>query len=623
MVEQPAHWNYDFDPSGNARATYPGNVLFGGEATNSFKIIQPTGLPDDGPFLTGLYGAPVLLSGGTFLIMSPTLISSHVTVAGASFLFGPLGTLQFAHGLDALPLPLFYLQSGGFVGSGIVTFNIQFQEFGYPEWWGSVNYLSNTPGPFVPIDSAPGINACLASIAECRLHGGVYYISSTVFVANRCSTLRGLGGPTQQPTGAITPAALSPAATQIVITSPSLTGLICGVNQASPYPGAAVAEFITLKDFALIRATATNPLNVTGAAPINNTTNGGPGAFGIRYMWCNLLRVENVLVAESSIDHYLYGCVECYFDRVSGLRYTQGAAPASDNFSAFYLDFSAPLGDNAGNASIYFNRCRAFSSPASWTPNYSAMFTTGQGFVDTYLMQCESGGLQYGADLVGNGQTPATEPFATEDFHISFCIFDTCSKRGVRITQGGNYSSVTIEGGYIGVSNNSAAAGIEVNTYSGSLTVNHMQMINGLGGQASGIIATGNATGSVKLTFIGNILTDIATPYIFNTIIGAYVNDIVNAVTVFTGGPIVPAVQCTNVNRSKFDLKVGSNPIIAAYNFGLAFDTTSQNNEVNLTRITGGVLAGAAKANAIAYNGAAWGGGSTFGTGNIATGVLT
>ncbi len=533
-------------------------------------------------------------AGVTHVDKDLTIRSYAVAKPGARIVLAPGVKLTFAAGFEGPPAPIFE-------GGGHVAFNAAAFSVGRPEWWGARTGDST-------FDCAPALNACIAACPVTELAAGAYYVATRLAVGVSNRTVRGRGA-SQKPylQG---PATLSPDATQIVLTSPSADGILVGFDQPTAPP--ALLEFVTLEDFAVVRATARVPLGVSGAAPIVNPAAGIlPCPTGLAFKWVANCHFNRVLALEHSIGFYIYGCVESYWNNCAALRATAGANGGNDNWSGFYLDYNAASGYNGGNASIYLTACRAFSGVGQGhgPATYASGVTSAGGFVDLFITQMETGLVHYGIDLEGSG--PGVVDFRTEDLLIANCILDSPVRAGLRIRNAGGNTAVEINGLYVGLARDCGAAGLELDDVGGVVAINGAQFIGG------GVNGTGvRAVKANSITMSGNIFTDMANPISFKSVGPSKVEGAINAAQ--GAWPANPAVALSDCHGCKVEVSLTG--AAGAYAGGVSLDAACQGNAIDATMIAAGVVGGAA--HTILYDGKSWGGGPTFGKGNVANGPL-
>jgi hypothetical protein len=515
-----------------------------------------------------------------------TLTASHTFTAPVSFAYGALITLSsgqtitFQAGIVAPTAQIF-------AGAGLFAFGPA-QLVGHPEWWGA--WPNNGT-----VDSSAAINACIVACPVTQLLQANYYIANSIVVAINGKTLRGVGWEQNE--------ASNDFSTQIVIGSASVTGIIVGTNQLTE-PGTFISN-VTLEDFTLLRTVGpANPS--TGSLSAESGVVAANWPMGVKVMWSSLFRATRVFSGESSIGFYIYGGVESWLENCSSLRTLAGTVPANDQWSGFFLDYSAPAsGFNGGNASIYLNKCRAFLYGGAGV--YSAGLTTNQGFVDLYVNQLETGATQYGMDFWGGFYE--TGPYTDEDLIVAGCVSDQCTVAGLSIRGTNSYCAVTVTGCYFNAL--AGGYGISLNSCNGAITISGCQFFSSIA--AAGIYAYS----SVGIHSRGNIFNDMKQSILFATVESFSLEDNIHKISL--PGTAVPAISLTGCQFGYV------RPIIAgpgtSYSCGISIDNTSSRIEVNCTTIQPPTV-GSGAGDKIHYNGAAWGGGGTFGTNNIATGVL-
>ena len=541
-------------------------------------------------------GSEIVVPKGVYRIAGGLAFKAPVRFDhGAVIDAAPGAVIQFGGGVVAGPHQIFALAEGARVALASTAGSI-----GYPEWWGA--------RPDAPmLDCGPAINACIVACPITQLGPGAYYVRTEIVIGIHGRTLQGVQA-TQQAYAAAGLGTLSTTCTQIVLTSSAMNGMLVGYDVASQ--PSFLLEFVKLRDFSICRATAATPLGVAGAGAIENPSSGVlPCPTAIRFKWCVNMQVERVLVAEHSIGFYLYGCVESYWTNCSALRATRGANRNNDNFSGFYLDYSASLSANGGNASIYITRCRSFCNNQRMT--YQAGLTTHAGFVDLFVEQFETGLIQFGIDLQAAGAASTSE--RSEDCQIIAPVLDSAAIAAIRIQRAGVNSDIHITGGYLACAGPAAAClllggpGAEEGI-AGSVSITGVQMI----GDGLGVV--GYDVGTVNL--VNNTYADVPTPIKLTHARASEIRDFAHRRTAGNPNPIVTLVDCHNC-----EISIGAKGAKGAVSCGVAVDRASSSCEINVTRIEATVVGGAG--NKIFYDGLPWGGGREFGDGHIATGVLT
>lgn len=527
---------------------------------------------------------PLFIPLGTYLITGSITFTQPVTfAAGAVILCSTAAVVvTFSKGLTASVGQIFNL-SGGAVAvlSNILT--------GCPEWWGAITGSPTT-------DCGPAINACIVAAPVTLLQMATYYINTLISIQIDGRAMVGQAESQLQTTGPGSPGTgtLSANATNIVLMNNG-TGTTNGVqigSSAGSQPSQLV-QFVRLKDINIFSATASAAFGVSGALAIQNPASGvSPAPTGVIMRWCANCTLERVLTAEFSYGFSRYGTIENYMLNCTALRYTPGTHTGNDFWTGFYHDNSAPLGANSGNASVYMNRCRAFSNEAvSLAPTYSynAACQFFDGYTDSYIVQLESGNCGYGIDAVGRSSTAIDAQ--TEDLIIEACVLDSCRNVGVRVTVGGPQTAVQIQNTYIGVTlaTSPVSIGIEVLNVHGSVNIQGNQIIGVQGNPATGL-RVDTSSGVVSR---GNIYTDMQDPVIITTSFNVRCEDIINCAA---QGPATAGVQITDLTRGVIDCDIHTSNATATIPCGVDLIGSSNTHvvvrmgNVDPTYITGNPL---------------------------------
>jgi hypothetical protein len=485
-------------------------------------------------------------------------------------------TITFAGGLDA---PLTRV----FAGEGAVVLDPAIQPVGQPEWWGAVANDAD-------VDCAAAINACIRSCAVTQLQQAHYHIRQSIEIRGAGKTLRGVNAADDPGTPS----------TQIVVEDAAITGIVCGTDTRTKSP---TTDDLTLESFTVSRA---RRVATPGQDPRLAPT-------GVKFLWCALLHATRVTVREHAVGFSIYGCAECYFTQCSAIRIGAGAEIANDIVSGFFLDYSAASGYAGGNASMYFERCRAFTSGRVPFP-YSAGLTTFGGFVDLFISRFETGFKLFGIDLRGDGTS--AESFATQDCLIRDCVLDSNAAAGIRIRGAGSHCDVHVSGCYIALAEGFTSAacvmlgGGEAATdgLGGAVTVCDCEFI----GDYAGVIATNVAVCNLA----SNTHLNLQQPVTFTRVGFSEVRDTVRITRLPAPTfPVVSLSECEGVT-----VGVSASGVADAFRCGVFVDPGSSRIEVNCTRLDASTVGGAH--NLIVSGGAPWGGGATFGNRNVVSGAI-
>jgi len=386
---------------------------------------------------------------------------------------------------------------------------------GQAEWFGAKTGDSST-------DYAPAINAAIALCPTLKLRAGDYYTNTRILVTRNGQRIIGAGF-TQTDEGA------NVNATRILCQSATATILQIGVDGNS-LP-ATLTEAAQLSDFTVQRTVGPS-IPASGFAG---------GAVGIAVRWAVNCHFDRVFSLESAKGWEFYGTVEMYTTKCSALRSLAGTTPANDFHIGYYLDYSAPLGLNGGNASLYFNKCRAFPYKSPATLTYSAGIRSDGGFVDLFIDRFEMGaGMQYGIHLIGDAYSGGIS-YKTENLHITNCILDPGAIANIRVERGDISTQSRISGNYCAPG--SSGTGISLAQLGGTIEVAHNQIIGG------GFYGTGISASQVNgLVSIGNLMTRIKNPIVLSQVTSFTIsNDRIHGLE--SGGTAQGAVLCTNCTQ--------------------------------------------------------------------------
>jgi hypothetical protein len=386
---------------------------------------------------------------------------------------------------------------------------------GQAEWFGAKTGDSST-------DYAPAINAAIAWCPTLKLRAGDYYTNTRILVTRNGQRIIG-AGMTQTDEGT------NANATRILCQSATATIMQVGVDGNS-LP-ATLTEAVQLADFTVQRT----------VGPTIPASGFAGGAVGIAVRWAVNCHFDRVFSLESAKGWEFYGTVEMYTTKCSALRSLAGTTPANDFHIGYYLDYSAPLGTNGGNASLYFDKCRAFPYKSPATLAYSSGIRSDGGFVDLYIDKFEMGaGMQYGIHLIGDAYSGGIS-YKTEDLMITNCVLDPGSIANIRVERGDISTQSVISNNYCAP----GASGTAISLFQlgGTINVSHNQIIGG------GFYGTGISANQVNgLVSSCNLMTRILNPIVLNSVTAFTINnDRIHGLE--ASGTALGAVVCTNCTQ--------------------------------------------------------------------------
>ena len=456
---------------------------------------------------------------------------------------------------------------------------------GRPEWFGA---RTNDAA----FDNQPAVQAALDLCPTVELGAGSYHVRSGLRIVRNGTRLIG-AGITQTDQGD------NDRSTQIVCASATATILQIGADSHDqPHP---LVETVQLRDFTVRRSVAPF-IPATGMA----------GAVGIALRWCVNCHIERVFSIDSARGWLFYGTIENYVTQCAALRAIPGTRPERDMFIGFHLDYRAPLAANGGNASLYFDHCRAFGGFGRGTPAlaYSAGLRTDGGWVDLFIDAFETGTLQYGIHGNGDGDGDGDRiSLKTEDLIIANCVLDPGYLASIRLENAGRAAAVQIVNCYFAVS--PSGTSIVLANIGGSVSLTGNQCITGEAG-GTGLSAV-NVT---NLRATGNIYTRLKQPVYLERVAGFHVQDTIRSLDAPNDYPAITVAGC---RRGKIDCIVSGSP--GANSAGVAIRAGSSHIEVNCTNIDPAALAGGV-ARTVLFDGMPVCATGPFGAGCLATGIM-
>jgi len=449
---------------------------------------------------------------------------------------------------------------------------------GRAEWFGAVVNRRD-------VDCQPAIQAAIDLCPTVQLGAGSYYTRSRILILRNATHLIGMGMAQDQGENL--------RATKIVCTSPTETILQVGSDSArQPNP---LVETVELRDFTVLRDTA----------PFI-PTKGFDGAIGIAMRWCENCHVERVFSTDSARGWHFYGTIENYFTRCSAMRGRSGSNRANDFFIGYHLDYTAPLAANGGNASLYFDHCRAFAGFGEGTPSltYSAGLRTDNGFVDLYINALETGLIQYGIDGHGDAYS-AGESFRTEDLIITNCVFDPGHEACIRLQTADTSAQIQITSNYFAAAEGTSIALADIG---GSISLTGNQCLGRVGLHAARVN---------NLRATNNVYTKHEQPIRLENVTSFHIQDTIH---VLAPGADFAAIRLADCMRGKIDCIV--NGLGSRHSVGV--DLVGAGNsfvEVACTNLQSSAFAGGA-VNKLLHNGQPVTVAGPFGNNCLAQGIM-
>lgn len=570
------------------------NNTQGALLTVPYTVIYPSGGDDSAQLIAAsTAGLPIIATAGNYNYPSQSISINvpYIALHGAIATIGSGFTLTFNSSILAGRWQIF---NNALAGQGTIVVSNTVQEEGFPEWFGAQINNSN-------YDCAPAIQACVIAFVETTFQAETYYIGTTGYAAGSiCIKIQNHGkklkGKTQTQN-------LNAGCTILAINSGYASGIQVGYD-AYPGPPSTWLESVNVEDITIWRAkTILNPLS----GIVNSPT-------GLILKWATNCRITKTTTLEHSIGFYIYGTVECFFTDCKANRFTAGQNLGNDFFTGYFTDGTAASTFNSGSASLYLDRCQAFSNyGAGGNYTLNAAYQGYEGFTDTFIDRFEAGNVGYGV-LAGGTQTTSPD-YLTEDFRVTNSIFDGVINAGVSIQIGASTTDFDISNNYVGLSNAGGAIGLECkNTHGSGLFANN-QVIGVTGNNGIGI-SFNNCSG---VTSKGNRIIDVAAPIVLsnNCFTPRFEGDRINVSRVT---PTTEAILSTGTTGGIIDVDINSSNGALFIPRGITLaGAGNQKMEIKVsgiysTSITGGV------ANKLWYNGASIGAAGVFGGTNLASG---
>lgn len=314
----------------------------------------------------------------------------------------------------------------------------------------------------------------------------------------------------------------------------------------------------------------------------------------------------------SAVHYKINATVSCTLIRCYGVRPSAGAVNGNpDYYTGFVVGgYSTSFGFIGANASITIDSCGTAGAVGT---DRMGLFLYGY-IGDSWIKKFECSQLEYGLDVDGRDVAGATITALTahQDVRIRECVLDALLFRGLLIRGINRGGHITVSGNYIAL--NAAGDGALLQDCLGAVSFTDedylgTSTLNNIG--IRGVV-------SKRFTIAPSCkFKDFRTGMDFDNCQQFRAEATISRAS--TGG--TDGVKLTFVSNALIAPIIDGD--VVAYDYGINASTLTTNSEVNATGINIAALTTGAAARKIWYNGATWGGGGTFGTGNIATGVLT
>ena len=334
---------------------------------------------------------------------------------------------------------------------------------GYPEWFGAV---SNSNSGSIPATNLTALNACEALCPVINLRRADYWINDVWKINTQYCTVRGAVLSDGYDTGT---------GTRIISTNASANVIQIGPDSA-PASTNLYYRNITVENICARWGVSLTP-------PASGSESSAVKAWLVNYVLnCQL---TNCAAWEPIIGFYFYGAVYTKVDDCTVFR-SNTYGGTNDFFRGFWPQ-GGPAILAGGNPSLYLSRCNVSmgSSPALVTP--TGLYVNAD-FADIFVDDLETSQVPNGIIVNGSGSTVAAGKL---DLHLRNIVLDQCSTNGIYISALNALSMITINGGYIGMTETGATSkGIWLtgSVNAGAVSIGGgMQLISGAGTSNIGI----------------------------------------------------------------------------------------------------------------------------------------
>lgn len=349
---------------------------------------------------------------------------------------------------------------------------------GYPEWFGGV-YNSNSGS--VPATNVTAFQACQTLCSVINFRRADYWTNDTLKMNVQYRTIRGAVISDGYDTGT---------GTRIICTDPTKNVIQIGPDSA-PASTSLYYRNITVENLCARWGSALTP-------PSAGNESSAVKAWLVQYVLnCH---IQDCAAWEPIVGFYFYGAVYTKVDDCSVFR-SVAYGGTNDFFRGFWAQ-GAPAILAGGNPSLYINRSNATIGAAPALVEPTGLYANGD-FSDIFIDDFETAAVANGIWFTGAGASGASGKL---DVHIRNPVLDQCYSTGILINALNAAGMVTINGGYVQVTDTGAGAkGIWLTggVNQGSVSVGGgLQLISGSGTSNKGIYISQQSNVRVDETVI-------------------------------------------------------------------------------------------------------------------------
>lgn len=495
----------------------------GDGVTDDTAAVQASDTLDDGF---------VKFAKGNYVITSNVTFSRNVEFNADAILVVSTGVVvDFDNGISAPVSQIFNL-----AGTASVTFNLNFQRVGFPEWWGTSDDVS--------------ISKCFVACTVTQLQAKDYSLAATLKLDTPGHELHGAGAQYNGVTND---------STRLIPADGSMNGVQMGPDSIP----ATINDYtrgMVIKDLQISR----------GATPVIASD-----CIGLLSKFTLYQRIENVKVVEAMRGFEYIGTVAIHTDYCWSFRSAAGAGAGTDYWYGYYINGNTTIPASGGNASLYIENCNADRSGGA-VGGATGVYIDNK-WADTFITHQECTGCDTGIGVIGNSS--AVLGYGETDLHITKPIIDAYTFAGIHLKDTSIYGAIQINGGFIAAAvGSTATASIYVDTCEAATSILGVQHI----------LAPATSITAGLLISNSNNVTSMGCSYVespsYPVLLTIATNCNISDKSMNNSKTASAAMQLTATTRSKFEMSCSG----AAAKVTIGYQgigTANDYNEFNCTGI--------------------------------------
>lgn len=515
----------------------------------------------------------LVLSNGTYLI------DKNCTLNGVYFAGGKFKIINNAKLiLKDIFCPFLYQIFDNINGSVQV---INSNKIGYPEYFGAI---ANNGA----CDCTKAINDTIKYFDTTHLQLADYFCNDTIVINTSRKTIKGHSNyQLAEQKG-----------TRIIVNSSTKDTMFVGYDS----PPNDIVNYITNVKISNIELGR----SIVPTSKPSGEESSSPKGLLIKY--CYMCDFEYLRTTEHSIGYYITGTVYCHFRRCTAFRSLQGTTPINDFWFGFLINGVTNIGLASGNASLYLTDCNSsIGGNVKFSETVGAL-VIGRS-ADLFMTGFETSNTNSGIIIQGDNSKEGNV-----DVHIIKPIIDTFKDNGIYFQNIGKYGCIDLSNGYFApVGGSLTSYCVRFDNFLGSANLTNNQSITWQNDTALGLFIN-NSSGVVSKN---NSVLGCKRPISIINSNNIIIEDVINnPEQKGTQG----AVYIVDSNRCY--IKPLIKGITDSFPQGVYFNgTNSKWNEVNCSTIDSSCITGGS-ANKVLYNTTQVTTNTSFGTGNITTGIM-